>query len=241
VQLAVDHQHRARLGGDPDVGRGLPFVAGNDLGAAILTDLEHAIGHQMEIAAALAGVDGVDLTALDDRQPNGTAILIIHASVHGEGYLAVPLSEFQLEIGQLADRKLIPCRSNQLYPSFASVADGEATPLEHLRLAGRDWRRLRTIRRFAAASGQQEYQDQASAHRARLARSGGGVDAELAEFPVKCRAANSETAGDFGHAATIMADGEADDIGFDFLETAQVAVLAIESDLRRTRHRRIGR
>ena len=48
--------------------------------------------------------------------------------------------------------------------------------------------------------------------------SGGGVDAEVAELAVKGRAADAEAPGDFGHAAAIMADGEADDVGLDLLE-----------------------
>ena len=55
--------------------------------------------------------------------------------------------------------------------------------------------------------------------------SGGDVaDAELAELAVESRAADAEPAGDFGHAAAIMADGEADDVGLDLLERAQIAV-----------------
>ena len=45
VELAVDHQHRARLGGEGDVGGGLEGGAGDDLGAAVLADHEHAVGH----------------------------------------------------------------------------------------------------------------------------------------------------------------------------------------------------
>ena len=41
-----------------------------------------------------------------------------------------------------------------------------------------------------------------------------------------------EAAGDFGHAAAIMADGEADDVGLDLLEAAQMAVGAEERDAR---------
>ena len=67
------------------VARGLPPIAGDDLGAAIVVDLEHAVGHQVEIAAALAPVDGVDLPPLDDGQADWAAILVIHAGVHGEG------------------------------------------------------------------------------------------------------------------------------------------------------------
>ncbi len=40
----------------------------------------------------------------------------------------------------------------------------------------------------------------------------------------------SEAAGDFGHSAAIMADGEADDVGFDILEHAQMAVAGEQSD-----------
>ena len=61
-------------------------------------------------------------------------------------------------------------------------------------------------------------------------RLGGGVDPELAELAVKRRAADPEAAGDLGHAAAIMADGEADDVGFDIFQRAQVAVAAVEGD-----------
>ena len=55
-------------------------------------------------------------------------------------------------------------------------------------------------------------------------RSGGGVDAELAELAVEGRAADPEAARDFGHASAIMADGEADDVGLDLFQRAQMAV-----------------
>ena len=53
---------------------------------------------------------------------------------------------------------------------------------------------------------------------------GGGVDPEVAELAVERRAADPEAARDFGHAAAIMADGEADDVGLDLLERPQMAV-----------------
>src|SRR4051794_41906758 len=59
------------------------------------------------------------------------------------------------------------------------------------------------------------------------------ADAELAELTVEGGAADAETAGDFGHAAAIMADGEADDVGLDILEAAHVAVAVVEGDTRR--------
>ena len=54
------------------------------------------------------------------------------------------------------------------------------------------------------------------------------TDAEFAQLAIKRRAADAEAAGDFGHPAAIVPDGEADDIGLDFLERAQVAVVGVE-------------
>ena len=61
-------------------------------------------------------------------------------------------------------------------------------------------------------------------------RLGGGVDPEVAELAVERRAADPEAARDFGHAAAVMADGEADDVGLDLLERAQMAVAGVERD-----------
>ena len=70
---------------------------------------------------------------------------------------------------------------------------------------------------------------------------GGGVDAELAQLAVERRAADAEAAGDFGHAPAIMADGEADDVGLDLLEAAQMAVGAVERDARAAGQRGVAR
>ena len=64
---------------------------------------------------------------------------------------------------------------------------------------------------------------------------GGGVDPEVAELAVERRAADPEAARDFGHAAAIMADGEADDVGLDLLERAQMAVAGEQRDARARR------
>src|SRR3954451_171003 len=61
----------------------------------------------------------------------------------------------------------------------------------------------------------------------------GGVDPQVAELAVKGRAADAEAAGDFGHPAAIMADGEADDVGLDIFEHPQMAVAGEQSDLGR--------
>ena len=60
--------------------------------------------------------------------------------------------------------------------------------------------------------------------------SGGGIDAEVAEFAIKGRAPDPEAARDFAHPAAVMADGEADEIGFDLLERADIAVASVQSD-----------
>src|SRR6185369_4019651 len=69
----------------------------------------------------------------------------------------------------------------------------------------------------------------ASAPRLVLA-SGGGVDTQLAELPVERRTADTETPRDLGHAAAIMADGEADDVGLDILQRSKMPVTAVECD-----------
>ena len=60
-----------------------------------------------------------------------------------------------------------------------------------------------------------------------------GVDPEVAELAVERRAADAEPPSDFGHAAAIMADGEADDVRLDLLERAQMAVAGVERHARR--------
>src|SRR4051795_10274637 len=60
--------------------------------------------------------------------------------------------------------------------------------------------------------------------------SGDFADAELAELAVEGGAADSETAGDLGHSAAIMADGEPDHVGLYLLEAAHVAVAVVEGD-----------
>src|SRR3954463_2233238 len=64
------------------------------------------------------------------------------------------------------------------------------------------------------------------------------ADPELAELAVEGRAADPETARDLGHAAAIMADGEADHVGLDLLERAHVAVMVVERDARALGQRR---
>src|SRR5690348_6842362 len=54
------------------------------------------------------------------------------------------------------------------------------------------------------------------------------IDPELAEFAVERRPADPEAARHFGHAASIMADREADDVGLDVLQRAQMPVGAVE-------------
>ena len=63
----------------------------------------------------------------------------------------------------------------------------------------------------------------------------------VAELAVERRAADAEPARDFGHAAAIMADGEADDVGLDLFERAQMAVVGEERDRRRAGQRRVAR
>ena len=50
------------------------------------------------------------------------------------------------------------------------------------------------------------------------------ADAEFAELAIERRAPDPEPPRDLGHAAAIMADREADDVGLDLLERAQIAV-----------------
>src|SRR5437764_7217527 len=67
-----------------------------------------------------------------------------------------------------------------------------------------------------------------------IRRSGGGIDPELAGLAVKRGPPDPQPPCDFGHAPAIMADGEADDVGFDVLERTQMAVAAVERDSGRT-------
>ena len=48
-----------------------------------------------------------------------------------------------------------------------------------------------------------------------LAASGCVANAQFGQLAVEWRAADPEAAGDFGHPAPVMADGEADHVGFD--------------------------
>src|SRR4029079_10864871 len=61
--------------------------------------------------------------------------------------------------------------------------------------------------------------------RGEASASGGGVDADVAELAVKCRAAHAEPPCDFGHPAAIMTDGKPDDVRFDLFEGAQMSVV----------------
>jgi hypothetical protein len=54
--------------------------------------------------------------------------------------------------------------------------------------------------------------------------SGGVADAEFGELSVEGGSADPEATGNFGHAAAIMADGKPDDVGFDGIERAHIAV-----------------
>ena len=64
---------------------------------------------------------------------------------------------------------------------------------------------------------------------------GGGVDPELAELAVERRAADPEAARDLGHAPAVMADGEADDVGFDLFERTQMPVAGVQGNARARR------
>ena len=50
------------------------------------------------------------------------------------------------------------------------------------------------------------------------------LEAVFLHFPVESRAADLQTLGDFGHVATVAAEGEADHVGLDLVERADVAV-----------------
>src|SRR5690606_7321898 len=69
-----------------------------------------------------------------------------------------------------------------------------------------------------------------SAQRRARPASGRAVYPQVAELAVERRAADAETAGDFGHPPAVVADGEADHVGLDVLERAQVAVGGVEID-----------
>ena len=50
------------------------------------------------------------------------------------------------------------------------------------------------------------------------------LDPQFAEFAVKGRPADLQAPRDFGHAAAIMADGKADQVGFDLFHRPDMAV-----------------
>jgi hypothetical protein len=64
----------------------------------------------------------------------------------------------------------------------------------------------------------------------RAGGSGGVVDAQLAQLAIERRAPDPQPPRDLGHAAAIMADRQADDIGLDILQRAQIAVGAEQVD-----------
>src|SRR6185369_11932068 len=65
----------------------------------------------------------------------------------------------------------------------------------------------------------------------------GVVDSQFAELAVQRRAPDPQPPRDLGHAAAIMADGEADDVGLDLIQRAQIAVGVEQCDAARGRHR----
>src|SRR6185503_21000448 len=56
------------------------------------------------------------------------------------------------------------------------------------------------------------------------------VDPEAAELAVQGRAADSEAPRDLAHPAAVMADRQANDVGFDFLQRTEVSVGGVERD-----------
>jgi len=87
VELAVDNQHRARLGGEDNVAGRAVGAAVDDFGAAVLAHQENAIGLEMKIAAAIAQIDGVNRLAVGHREPDRTPVEPKHAGVHRESDL----------------------------------------------------------------------------------------------------------------------------------------------------------
>ena len=104
MQLAVDEQHRPRLGRERRLaGRGEIGVGGQDRGAAIL-DEEHAIRLHRVIAAAGAAHQRADLDAVLHRKADRTAVLVIHAGIHDQADAAVDALYCTLEglVGRIA-------------------------------------------------------------------------------------------------------------------------------------------
>src|SRR6476469_9744555 len=66
--------------------------------------------------------------------------------------------------------------------------------------------------------------------------SGRCVDPEPAKLAVERRPADAEAPRDLAHSAAIMADGETDDVRFDFLERSQMTIGGVEFDARRSRN-----
>src|SRR5215210_5828880 len=58
--------------------------------------------------------------------------------------------------------------------------------------------------------------------------SGRALDPEVAQLAVERRPPDPQPPRDFGHPPAIVADGEADDVGLDVLQRAQVAVGGVE-------------
>src|SRR3954467_14278152 len=67
------------------------------------------------------------------------------------------------------------------------------------------------------------------------------ADAQLAELSVEGRAPDPQPPRDLRHPPAIMADGEADDVGFDRFQRAQIAVGIVEGDAGAVRQRRLLR
>src|SRR5436190_16096819 len=90
MHLAIDQQHRARLGGKCNFWRGLEAVGWKDFRLTVSSHEEDAVWKQMEIAAARAAVDRMKLAPVLDHQADRRALLVEHAAIHGKGDQVCP-------------------------------------------------------------------------------------------------------------------------------------------------------
>ncbi len=132
VQLAVDHQHGPGLGREANGRRLFPLLGRHDLRAPVLMNLENAVGHQMEVPAALAPVDRPQLLAVFDQQADRLAAFIEHPGVHRKRDLVGSLPKRRLKRGKAAIRTARSGRSDLDLPA-RRLANGKAAPFEQAR------------------------------------------------------------------------------------------------------------
>ena len=127
------------------------------LGAAIAAHEEDAVRHQMEIAAALAAIDGADLASVLDQQADRSAGVVEHSGVHGKDDAVSARPEARLE-------RLEAAHSRSDFHAVGA-ADDEAGLLEALL----DARRHGGRRGLGFGTSGEEQAQEHDAHRAIVA------------------------------------------------------------------------